>query len=549
MPARHDRRDLVRVNRVLFRSLGVAALFVDRAGHVTGMNPEAERLTAWSEREALGRDGAELFRIRDEKDGNVNGDPLARVLDRSDIVCLAGDPILLARNGSEHNVSGSVWPLLDNRGYVDGAAAIFHDRTQATRDLHWLAFLHQASHTLSASLDYRATLAEVVRLAVDSVSDACAIALVEPDGIIRAIVGAHADAAQQPLVDELVGSVRLDPHAAEGTSRCIRERKPLVYLDVRGGYVEPGHRFILGSADPGYVRALQALGVHSFMCVPLIAAEKVLGAILWSSSYPWRFQPSDVERGQQLANLSALAIDNARLYREAQEALGVREDFLSVAAHELRTPLTALQLSLASLEKAQAAGNPEVVAKLARVATQANRLGELSESILDAMRLATGCIRLHVADVDLRKVVADAAGACREEAEQARCPIDLDSGPGVVIRCDKDRIEQAVGSLLSNAIKFGHGQPIRVTVDAADGMGRIMVTDRGIGVAPGDAARIFERFERAVPVQHYGGLGLGLYVAREIVRAHKGSIAVSSKPGVGATFRVLLPVGNGSSRG
>ena len=116
------------------------------------------------------------------------------------------------------------------------------------------------------------------------------------------------------------------------------------------------------------------------------------------------------------------------------------------------------------------------------------------------------------------------------------------SGPAVEGCWDRARLERVVSILMSNAIKYGAGYPIEVRVKASDGRAFVEVTDHGIGIAPQDAARIFERFERAAPTQHYGGLGLGLYVAREIVHAHGGSILVSSQPGAGATFTVVLPM-------
>lgn len=536
----HDECRRVHLTRTLFRSFGAATLMTDRAGRVTCMNSEAERLTAWSEKEALGRQEEELFCIRDRKRG-VTEDPVRRALEMGDVICLTDDAVLVARNGAERNICGSIWPLLDDKGDVRSAGIIFHDRTRAAWDLHWTAFLHEASLALSASLDYETTLGKVARLAVDSVADGCAVAMVQPDGSIRALAGAHADRAKKPLVDEIVRSARLDPSAEEGAPRAIREGKPVIYLDVHDGYVDPGHRYVLGTRDPGYSSAIRALGICSFICVPLIAGKSAIGSLLLGSGHPWRFESSDVERAQELANLATLAIENARLYREAREALAVREEFMNVAAHELRTPLTALKLSLESLERVERSRDPRVLANLARVVSQANRLHALSETMLEVMRFDAGRVPLHFGDVDLRQLVASAAETCREEASRARCTIALGSGPQVVVRCDKGRIEQVVCCLLSNGIKFGVGHPIEVTVDTTGGMGRIMVTDHGIGIAREHATRIFERFERAVSSQHYGGFGLGLYLAREVVHAHGGSIAVSSEPGVGSTFTVVLP--------
>ena len=288
---------------------------------------------------------------------------------------------------------------------------------------------------------------------------------------------------------------------------------------------------------------MSALGIRSFMCIPLVTSERTLGTIMWGSSDPWRFEASDVERGQQLAHCFSLAIENARLYREARDAVAMCDDFMRVAAHELRSPLTALELTVAALERAQNTGaGPQMSVRLARVSSLARRLHTLSETMLDVMHLAAGQIVLHYGDFDLRELVASAVEAWRECAARARCTIKLDLGAGATVRCDKQRIEQVVGALLSNAIKFGPGQPVDVKVDTVNRKARISVTDHGIGIDQEDVARIFERFQRAVSTRHYGGLGLGLYLVREIVRAHDGCISVSSRPGDGSTFTLLLPM-------
>lgn len=222
---------------------------VDASGQVMGINAEAERLTGWSERDALGRHAEEVFTIRAEKARDANPRLVMRALEHCEVVCLPEDTVLVSRIRAERNICGSVWPLLDDSAGLCGAGIVFHDWTQATRDLHWLAFMHGASEALSDSLDFETTLSRVVRLAVDSIADACAVALVQPDGTIRGYAGAHADPQWQPLVDELVKTTRLDPGAAEGAPRAIRDCKPVVYLDVREGFVEPGHRYVLGSRD------------------------------------------------------------------------------------------------------------------------------------------------------------------------------------------------------------------------------------------------------------------------------------------------------------
>ena len=305
----------------------------------------------------------------------------------------------------------------------------------------------------------------------------------------------------------------------------------------------PGPNLLAASENPEYLHLARTLGIRSILIVPMVLSEKAIGAIMLASEDPHRFEASDVERAQQLAHCFALALENARMYREARRAIAIREDFVAVAAHELRTPLTALELSLTSLAKARCAGdNPAAVRRWRAPRPKRRRLSSLSEMLLDVATFAFGHVILNLHDLDLRELVTRCAGAHREEAMRAGCTIELAEGAPVVVRCDRSRMTQILGNLLSNAIKFGHGHPIELAVYTTQGMARVIVTDHGIGIAGQDTTRILHRFERAASPQHYGGLGLGLYLAHEIVDAHGGSIAVSSRPGEGATFTVSLPM-------
>ena len=522
------------------RSIGEAVIATDGRGHVTMMNHEAERLTAWTEDESVGRPVSDIFRIHDSKTHGPLETPVATSLRRGEVIRLPCCVVLESRDGAERDITATNAPISDADGNAWGAVMAFQDETQAQRNHSWLAFMHEASCLLQGSLDWETTLARVARLAVGALADVCSIDIVQPDGSIRRVAGAHADPARQSLVDEVVRLSRLDPDAREGTPKAIRTREPVLY-DLSGEAA--GGTQLAGNRDPEFLRALKALDLASSLMVPLVAGERTLGAITLASRGPHRFGTSDVQRAQQLAHCFALAIENARLHREMQDALAVREEFLNLASHELRTPLTALQLNLQALQKAQRkGGNPASCARLTRARKQSERLAQLSESLVDVAKLSGGRMVLHLEDVNLRRLVADAAERCREEAGRAGCVIELREGPPLVWRCDRARIEQAVCVLLTNAIKYGRARPIQLDVDSVDGpTARITVTDHGIGIAREDRARIFERFERAVPSQHYGGLGIGLYVAREIVQAHGGSILVASEPDAGSTFTILLP--------
>jgi len=235
--------------------------------------------------------------------------------------------------------------------------------------------------------------------------------------------------------------------------------------------------------------------------------------------------------------------ERARLWRKAQEEVRERDEFLSIASHELRTPITALQLQLQLLQRAthRMSGMPgPLEEKLESLERQTRRLAVLVNELLDVSRMRLGKLELRYEELDLAEVAREAAGHVEADISRSgsRLAYDLSPSPG---RYDRLRIEQVLGNLLVNAGKFGQGKPVVLRVRTKGELAIVEVSDQGIGIPLEHQARVFERFQRAVPAQNFGGLGLGLYVARQIVEAHGGTIQVTSAAGAGATFTVRLP--------
>ncbi|HEX2572068.1 MAG TPA: ATP-binding protein [Polyangia bacterium] len=297
--------------------------------------------------------------------------------------------------------------------------------------------------------------------------------------------------------------------------------------------------------DPRINRELyQSTFVRSLAIAP-IRPEDPLGALgaYWATRH--EISARELALLEALAGATAVAMANAVLYHEAQEAVQVRDRFLTMAAHELRTPLASLLLQVQRLAVKASGDEPLEPGPLRGQCTvierQVHRMEALVTTLLDVSNIVRGPLHLRPEPVELGELVHDRiADALRLHARVAPV-ITLSAERPVRGHWDRLRIDTVVSNLLGNAIKYGAGKPIEVTVEAADEAARLEVTDHGIGIDPRDQERIFQQFERAVSGQHYGGLGLGLWLAHRIVVAHGGSIAVHSQPGQGARFVVLLP--------
>jgi signal transduction histidine kinase len=246
-------------------------------------------------------------------------------------------------------------------------------------------------------------------------------------------------------------------------------------------------------------------------------------------------------------------VEMARIRREAarheaiadglREALIARDDFLSIASHELKTPLAAFRLHLELMERQLSASLREQLAdRLFSATRQVHRLNALVETLLDVSQLTTGRLVLQLDNLDLTTAVAETVARMEDELTRAGVSIRLETNGPIVGSFDRVRVHQIVTNLLENARKYGSGRPIHVRVDRRESAAGITVMDHGIGIAREDHARIFAKFERAVSARQYGGFGLGLWITRQVVEAHGGSITVSDTPGGGATFTVTLPL-------
>ena len=231
---------------------------------------------------------------------------------------------------------------------------------------------------------------------------------------------------------------------------------------------------------------------------------------------------------------------------ELRQGLHARDEFVSVATHELKEPLSSILLSLQLLEMIAGRGDTvpsaEVLSAVSVVRRQGDRLARLIENLLDVSRINNHRLQLDREAVDVCELVGECVEHARELARQAGSTITLDAACGTCIAyVDRVRLEQVVGNLLTNAVKYGAGRPIDVRLDATAATVVLKVADQGIGIAPADQGRVFERFERATDGHLRRSLGLGLFIVRSVVEAHGGTVRLHSEVGRGSTFTVELP--------
>jgi len=416
-------------------------------------------------------------------------------------------------------------------------------RAAVEKEHRWSRFLANASERLSKSLDVQVTLDTIARLAIPDLADWAALHVHDQQGFkLASLYHAH---GKEEAVRELLQRYPLSPD--------LPHAYPHVMRTGQAELIPEFSEELLASlaSDAENLRLLRMLMLKSQICVPLIIRGESRAALtLAFAESNRRYAPEDLTHAMELASRCAMAMENAHLFHQAKQAVGLRDEFLSIASHELRTPLSTIQLILQGLERtARKLDSNELISKIERMLRQVARLAELITKLLDVTRIGAGQLQLDIEEFDLVPVVREIVERFAEPALAAGSPLRIHSPELLIVRADRSRLDQVVTNLLSNAIKFGAGKPVDVTLQGEASCLQVTVRDHGIGIAPEYLLRIFNRFERAVSTRHYGGLGLGLYITRRIVEAHGGTVEVDSAPGAGAAFTINLPAGEGRAAG
>jgi PAS domain S-box-containing protein len=410
------------------------------------------------------------------------------------------------------------------------------------RETERAAFLAEASTVLASSLDYQQTLKDLARLTVPAMADWCTVTMVNEEGAKERLAAVHRDPGKAALIEELSTFYSRSNDGDSLISHVIDTGKPSFMPVVEEAAL------VTAARDARHLEIMRELACTSCILVPILARGKGLGAIaLVSDRKSRQYNESDLALAEELARRAGIAIENASLYQSVQRAVRARDSFLSIASHELKTPLTSLKLQAQIRMRELKKGNvgrfsPENLPNLvAADEKQVNRLIRLVEDMLDVSRIHTGKLELGLEEFDLTELLQDTVSRLSSQFEAAGVELKARASGPVLGKWDHFRLEQVLVNLLTNALKYGDGKPVEVSVGRQGDLASFSVKDQGIGIQAKDQRRIFEQFERAV-TSSISGLGLGLFISKKIVEAHGGSIRVESGEGQGSTFIVELPL-------
>lgn len=429
------------------------------------------------------------------------------------------------------------------------ALCIEHVRLMDAEKLHVkkMDILAESRKLLSSTMEYEDVLRKIPDLLISHGWGTWSfISLRNPDGPFRTLSVAGPDDIKKKLMGQVM---EFDLDSTIALAKAIKENKPQFGNFDAEQMLELVKDLDASNPRKKLVMTLADLRLHSYIAIPLEVRGDVIGGFLLSTNDPRRaYSVDDVEFMNEIGHSCAVAIDNSLLYRETKRSVKAREDFISIASHELRTPLTSLKMRVDLLSLLMERKKfPEEVNEVLKpiimdLKPDLHKFARLVEILLDFSKLGSDKLHLRIESCDLSKLISEEIERLRPEFMAHKTELVASVQDKVVGECDQVRVQQIVTNLLTNALKFGNQKPVFLTVTGDNHSISITVKDQGIGMNEEDTKKIFKPFERLVSDKHFGGLGLGLFITKQIVDRHNGTISVKSIPGEGTTFFVNLPL-------
>lgn len=525
--------------RALVQQASDVTLIIDRQGIVQFASPAVERIIGVCPDEIVGQDVSHLIHPADRK-------RLRRTFIRALRWPGLGPTIELR---VAHQAGGFRWLEMTPTNLtadpsIDGLVANCRDVTERHQAEFNLWILSEISAVIGSSLNLDETLEGLTGLVITNLGDVCAVDVLDDEGRLHQVSLSHRD---PNLVNARGDNVPIVfPIGADETwsaADVVTLRRAIVYQETDVASWS-GIPFV-----QAHLSELRAVGIRSAVVAPIISHGLVRGILTVAAGEPTRFTTTDIGIVEEIARRAALAIENARLYQHAQDAIQARDTFLSVAAHEIRTPITSVSGYAMMLKKEiRHRKDPDRIARYVdRLSEASNRLSTLAEDLLDISRIRAGQMPFRLGSVEL--------GALLRQSIQQRA-VQRESPPREVnlicpvepafLDADADRLEQVFANLIDNAVKYSSdGDPVEIELQTAPEGYVIVVRDRGIGIESTELHSVFSPFGRARNAleSNIPGLGLGLSICRTIIERHGGRIWVESGgPGLGTTVTIFLPL-------
>jgi PAS domain S-box-containing protein len=526
----------LRYYAILIDNMPDAVITTDTDYVIRGWNPAAVRIYGWQADEVIGRHAPDILRTALESGA---ADAQAWPLAFNDRGQWHGEFVQRRKDGTPVRVASTITHVRDDRGDALGVTAIDRDISDQHSIEGNLRFLAEASKMLGSSLDYRTTLASVAQLGVPEIADWCAVDMLTEDGGIEQLAVAHVDPEKAQWARELNAANPPDPNAPTGVPNVLRTGRSEFYQ------VLTDEMLVAAAKNDEELALIRRIGFSSAMTVPLRIQERAIGAITFVAAESGRhYTGADLAFAEEVASRAALAVENARLYRDAQRAIAVRDEFMSLASHELKTPVTSLKMYTQVLQRqAERRGDDDLADRLVKMDRQTDKLTGLINDLLNVARIQTGQLEYVDEAIDLNAIVHECVDTIQPTTTKHHIIVE-----GTIdgrVWGDSERIGQVVTNLLTNAIKYSpRADRVIVRLDMRDGAAAVSVRDFGIGIGDEHREKIFEQFYRVSDPSEktYPGLGLGLFIAGEIVKRHGGTITVQSASGEGTTFTLMLPL-------
>ena len=388
----------------------------------------------------------------------------------------------------------------------------------------------------STTLDLEETLSRIARIAVRGLADVCIVDLSDHDGADRRRVVSR-DPSLARLCDVLQ-QIPIDRERPDLIRTTVETKGPILMRRPSPEDIEA-----LSQTDD-HRRALQAIGLQSVMVVPLLAHAKLLGTVALLSVTPFRvYEPEDMRVAQELANRSALAIENARLYRTARRATQMRNEMLRIVAHDLRGPLAVIAIEAGLLRRRGPEPERRSATSADAIKSAVARMNRLIQDLLDVARMEVGPLHVEPRRTQAVQIASHAVESQRPLASAASLDLWLDLGQDLPdVWADRDRLLQVFENLIGNAVKFtASGGRIMVGAAVQEPEVLFWVADTGSGIAAEDQPHLFDQFWQARKENRRHGVGLGLPIVKGIVQAHGGRVWVESTPRRGSTFFFTIP--------